>query len=72
MTNAKSFSDLAEIFSVASFIYLKKYHIICFEFLSCTAKKLLTILLFLFLEFFYSALFRNMFQNSVLGISLMS
>jgi hypothetical protein len=66
-TNAKSCSDLAEIFSVASL-----YHILCFDFLSRTVKKLLAISLFLFLEFFYSALFRNMFQNSVLGISLMS
>ncbi len=49
-TNAKSCSDFAEIFSVASFIYLKKYHILCFGFLSRTVRKLLAI--FLFLEFF--------------------
>jgi hypothetical protein len=41
-------------------------------FLSRTVKKLLAISLFLFLEFFYSALFKNMFQISVLDVSLMS
>ncbi len=55
------------------FLYLfKKYHVLCFDFLSRTVKKLLAISLFLFLEFFYSALFGHNFQNSVLGISLMS
>ncbi len=42
------------------------------DFLSHSVKKLLAKLLFLFLEFFYSALFKNMFQNSVLDISLIS
>jgi hypothetical protein len=71
-TNAKSCSDLAEIFSVASFIYLKNIIFYTFIFLSRTVKKLLAISLFLFLELFYSALFKNMFRSSVLDISLMS
>jgi hypothetical protein len=36
---------------MASFIYFKKYHILCFDFLSSIAKKLLTILLFLLFKF---------------------
>ncbi len=50
----------------------KKYCILCFDFLSRTVKKLLAILLFLFLEFFYSALFKHMFQNSILDTVLAS
>jgi hypothetical protein len=44
----------------------------CFDFLSRTVKKLLAILCFLFLKIYDSARFNNMFQNSVLGYSLMS
>ncbi len=71
-TSAKSCSNWAEILSTASFIYLKKYHILCFDFLSRTVKKLLAILCFLFMKIYDSARFNNMFQNSVLGSSLMS
>ncbi len=43
-----------------------------FWFFSCTVKKLLAILCFLFLKIYDSARFNNMFQNSVWGSSLMS
>ncbi len=55
------------------FLYLfKKYHIFCFDFLSRTVKKLLVIFCFLFLKIYDSAQFNSMFQNSVLGSSIMS
>jgi hypothetical protein len=57
----------------ACFRYLfQKYHILCFDFLSRTIKELLATSLFLILEFFYSALFKKMFHDNVLDISLMS
>jgi hypothetical protein len=49
--NAKSSSDWAEIISIGSFIYLKNIVFYALIFLSHTVKKLLRILLFLFLKF---------------------
>jgi hypothetical protein len=69
MTGAESCSDWAEIFSVASFtcIYLQHIKFFALIILSLTVNNVLTILCF-----FYIVWFKNKFQNSVLGLSLMS
>jgi hypothetical protein len=59
-------------FRVATFLYLKKYHLSCFDFLSRNVKKLLTILSFLFWKVYNSAQFQNMLSNNFLCCSLMS
>jgi hypothetical protein len=64
-------SDLAGIFSMTSFNYLKKSYFKLW-FLSRTVKKLLTILHFYLLKIYNSALFKKMFHKSVLSASFMS
>jgi hypothetical protein len=70
-TSAKSCSDWAEIFSTASFIYLKNIIFYVLIFYLGLQKKLLAILCFLFLKIYDSARFNKMFQDTVLDSYLM-
>jgi hypothetical protein len=69
--SSKCCFGLAEIFSMTFFNFRKISYFILW-FLFCTVNKLLTILYFYFLKIYYSAMFKKMFQISILGFSLMS